>query len=490
MIQLKSQRNPYIIGRPISEPEIFFGRQEQLAFIEENLRRGEKFILLHGQRRIGKSSLLQNIPKIVKVDKSAFVSFDLEYHSQEKLENLLESLAETIVEQLKIDPDKVVIPKAKEIEEQKDIFCTNFLPQIHEHLKDTNLVLLLDEFDALNNKYIGIELESLFKQLKNIVYKNQRLFVIIFAGRKPANISNLLKIFPKVPIAEVGLLDKESIEQLIIEPVADYLKYEPKAIEAIADLSAGHPYFIQILCFAIFSRARELEKWEVSEEDVEIIIDRAVELAEAGFAWYWEALSVPEKVVFSAVAEAQKIAIEKQDQQLEKNPLILLQSHDDVLSRDLQKKLTKELVSKGFLNEQGSKVKIELVRRWLIQRHPLWHEIRELEKLDKQEVKDTYKSPNQIPETSQNQKQINMTKSTALSQHPQKSEQDVSSVKASKDKVHQNRGEIWLLTGFIFLGAAAIATFVIMYNSAKQNNGHLEKKQSLMPTAISTTSQV
>ncbi|MEH1823904.1 MAG: hypothetical protein V7L22_00820 [Nostoc sp.] len=221
-----------------------------------------------------------------------------------------------------------------------------------------------------------------------------------------------------------------------------------------------------------------------------MIIDRAVELAEAGFAWYWEALSVPEKVVFSAVAEAQKIAIEKKDQQLEKNPLMLLQSHDDVLSRDLQKKLTKELASKGFLNEQGSKVKIELVRRWLIQRHPLWHEIRELEKRDKQEVKYTYETRNQIPETSQNQKQSNMTQSTALSQHPQKFEQDVSSVKTSKDKVHQNRGEIWLLTGIIFLGAAAIATFVIMYNSAKQNNGHLEKKQSLMPTAISTTSKV
>lgn len=473
MTQLKSQRNPYIIGRPISEPEKFFGRQEQLAFIEENLRRGEKVILLHGQRRIGKSSLLQNIPKLVKVDKSAFVSFDLEYHSQENLENLLENLAETIVEQLKIAPDKVTIPKAKKIEEQTDIFCTNFLPQIHEHLKDTNLVLLLDEFDALNNKHIGVELESLFKQLKNIVYKNQRLFVIIFAGRKPADILNLLKIFPKVPIAEVGLLDNESIEQLIIQPVADSLKYEPKAIQAITDLSAGHPYFIQILCFAIFSRARELEKWEVSEEDVEMIIDRAVELAEAGFAWYWEALSVPEKVVFSAVAEAQKIAIEKKDQELEKNPLMLLKNHDDVLSTDFLKKLTKKLALKGFLNEQASKVKIELVRHWLIQRHPLWHEIRELEKLDKQEIKYTYETLNQIPETSQNQKQSNIIQSGALNQHPQKSEQDVHSVEASKNKIYRNRGEIWLIPGIIFLGAAAIASFMIIvyaHNESERQN--------------------
>ncbi|WP_392534695.1 ATP-binding protein [Nostoc sp. C117] len=479
MIQLKSQRNPYIIGRPITEPEVFFGREKQLAFIEENLRQGEKVILLHGQRRIGKSSLLQNISKVVNVNKSAFVSFDLEYHSQEKLENLLENLAEAIVEQLEIEPNKVVIPKAEQIEEQKDIFCTKFLPQIYDHLKDTNLVLLLDEFDALNNKYIGIELESLFKQLKNIVYKNKRLFVIIFAGRKPADISNLLKIFPKVPIAEVGLLDHESIKQLIIQPVNGSLNYEPKAIQAITNLSAGHPYFIQILCFAIFSRARELEQWQVTEEDVEIIVDRAVELAEAGFAWYWEALSVPEKVVFSAVAEAQKIAIEKKDQELEKDPLMLLKSHHDVLSREVLEKITKQLALKGFLNEQANKVKIELVRRWLIQRHPLWHEIRELEKVDKQEISSTYQMFNQIPLISPNQKQSS-TKSLALSQYSQRYEQDVYSVKPTKNKINQNNRELWLVPAIIFLGLGVIA-IAITYLMYAQNRSALPNQNSNSP---------
>ncbi|MCF2150121.1 AAA family ATPase [Desmonostoc muscorum LEGE 12446] len=483
MIQLKSQRNPYVIGRPINEPKTFFGRQKQIAFIEENLRQGEKVILLHGQRRIGKSSLLQNIPQLVKVDNFAFVSFDLEYHSQDKLENLLENLAETIVEQLEIPPDKVAIPKAQQIEEEKDIFCAKFLPKIYEHLKDQNLVLLLDEFDALNNKHIGVELESLFKQLKNIAHKNSKLFVIIFAGRKPADISNLLKIFPKVPVARVGLLDNESIKQLIIEPVGGSLSYEPTAIQAITDLSAGHPYFIQILCFAVFSRARELQKWEVAQEDVENIIDKAVELAEAGFAWYWEALSVTEKVVFSAVAEAQKITLEKNDQELEKDPLMLLKSHQDVLSRDLLEKLTEELTLKGFLNEQGNKVKIELVQRWLIQRHPLWHEIRELEKLDKQEVKDTYETLNQTPQISNNQKQSPIIQSRALSQQPKSLEPNIPSVKPDKNKVHRNRGEIWLLPGMIFLGAAAIASFIIIFYD--HNRSDQNKNQNSVPNATS-----
>ncbi|MEH2364558.1 MAG: hypothetical protein V7K58_33670, partial [Nostoc sp.] len=125
MIPLQSQRNPYIIGRPVGEPNLFFGRQEQLTFIEENLKLGEKVILLHGQRRIGMSSLLHNIPQLVKLDKFAFVTFDLEYHSQEKLEYLLENLAENIVDQLSLDLE-AELPTIKQIQEEKDIFCNKF----------------------------------------------------------------------------------------------------------------------------------------------------------------------------------------------------------------------------------------------------------------------------------------------------------------------------------------------------------------------------
>lgn len=92
------------------------------------------------------------------------------------------------------------------------------------------------------------------------------------------------------------------------------MKYTKESLKTIINFSSGHPYFTQIICFAIFSRARELEKWEVTEEDVKLIMERAIELAEAGLAWYWEALSAPEKLVFAAIAEAQKEASEKQKQ--------------------------------------------------------------------------------------------------------------------------------------------------------------------------------
>lgn len=53
-----ARRNPYIIGRSIDEPELLFGRESLFRFIKENLSNNQRVILLHGQRRIGKSSCI------------------------------------------------------------------------------------------------------------------------------------------------------------------------------------------------------------------------------------------------------------------------------------------------------------------------------------------------------------------------------------------------------------------------------------------------
>ncbi|NEO96344.1 MAG: ATP-binding protein, partial [Moorea sp. SIO3G5] len=77
--------NPYIIGSLIDKPEKFFGRDSLFRFIEDNLRQRVQLILLHGQRRIGKSSVLVQIPKKVAQDQFVFVNFDFEGHINKSL---------------------------------------------------------------------------------------------------------------------------------------------------------------------------------------------------------------------------------------------------------------------------------------------------------------------------------------------------------------------------------------------------------------------
>ncbi|HAX76556.1 MAG TPA: branched-chain amino acid ABC transporter substrate-binding protein [Cyanobacteria bacterium UBA11372] len=377
-------RNPYIIGRPINNAEFFVGRESILRFVDDNLRRREKVILLDGQRRIGKSSVLRNIPKFVSSDEFVFVPFNLETYSQAPLSSILVDLAKEIIAHLELD-ERIKPPSIPDLEAEPYIFYSQLLTQVYQVLGDKNLVLLLDEFDIPGIDYSVPVFEDFFPYLHSILEVDKKLFTILCLGRQSPDLPNLLRLFKGAPYKEIGLLDETSTKYLITKPAAGVLTYEDDALKAILELSGGHPYFTQVICFSIFGQARDLDNWTVTRADVERIVGKAIESAEAGLAWFWDGLSRLEKVVFSAAAEAEKIASEKADK-FPENLLKLLKSYGVSRTESLVE-AAKQLVARGFLDEKTRQVKIELVRRWLLKRHPVDQEVHELKKREKVEPK-------------------------------------------------------------------------------------------------------
>jgi tetratricopeptide (TPR) repeat protein len=364
--------NPYIIGRPINEPEKFFGRETLFKFINDNLEVEQKTILLFGQRRIGKSSILSQIPKFIQQDKYFFVIFDLQDKFNLPLSDVLYDLAGKIIESLDLSYNEIQLPSITEFEENpNNIFFDKLLPQIYERLNNKNLVLLLDEFDVFIN---GNEF------LKLIRTKGDKIFCIPVLGRNIDDTNIFLAEFHDAPKREIGLLDKESARNLITKPAQNVLEYKPDAIEAILELAAGHPYFTQTICFSVFTQAREKDKWVVERSDIEKIIGDTIEIAEAGLVWFRNALSIPEQVLFSAVAELQKLEFESSDL----TGIKLLKKYG-VVETDRLKEAVKKLVEWRFLEEikdSTYKVKIELVRLWLIDKYSLKEVIYKLEEFD------------------------------------------------------------------------------------------------------------
>ncbi|MEH1819966.1 MAG: ABC transporter substrate-binding protein [Nostoc sp.] len=384
------RRNPYIIGRPIDDPKLLFGRGDLFYFIKDNLSQGVKITLLHGQRRIGKSSIIRNIPKFVQLEDFVFIYFNLEDYSGDNLCKILAELSKEIIDHLQLDAEKIKLPSIPDLEKEAYIFYSEFLTKVYDEIVGKKIVLVLDEFETLITPISASLLDEFFTYLYSIIEVEDKLFLIMFAGRQSANMPNLLDYFQDVSIYEIGFLNENSATQLITQPAEGILEYEPEAIQAIIELSAGHPYFIQVICFAIFVRARELDEWHINQEDIDNIVDKAIENAEAGLAWFWEGLNIPEKVVFSAVAESQNMAIEKYQIVLE-NPFILLKKYG-IFKTEVMEQAVKELVAYNFLDDTGDRIKIELVRRWLLQRHPLRQEIKELEKLNQKESYSNYEA--------------------------------------------------------------------------------------------------
>ena len=373
----KSQRNPYVIGRPIDQ-QLFFGRESLFLTIQDHIQHNSNIILLHGQRRIGKSSVIRNIPHgLNDLHEFVFVTFNLEHYSQKSLSEILADLAQEILHDLSLDDENIKLPEITELELDTGIFSHQFLPQVYQLLENKNLVLVVDEFDALINSSNPELLEQVYKYLSSLININKKLFLILLIEQRSVNKHRISKIFKDVPVREIGLLDENSTKELIIKPAENILEYEEDAIKAIFDLSAGHPYFTQAICFTIFGRAREEDKWTVSSEDVKLIINKAIELAEAGLTWFWEGFSILERVVFAAIAEAQ----EDSD-----NYVRLIKRFRPDTEDKLIIETNQLLRSNGFLDEIEERVKIEFVRLWIIQRHPLREEIHELDKIEQKKI--------------------------------------------------------------------------------------------------------
>ena len=381
--------SPYIIGVPIRDPERFFGREDLFSVIKDNLLQNVQLTLLYGQRRIGKSSILKQVPRKISIDDiDQFVFIDFDFQKTENLSTpeILHLIAIGIIEKIQINHE-VLHHLAENIQTDIEIFSRDFLPEVYQQLGNKKLVLLWDEFDVLSeiDTY-----KSFCDYIIKLQEKDKKLFIIPVLGRHISKLQKSIFLLGKAPFIEIALLDMHYAEKLITKPAEGVLKYELEAIKAIFNLSAGHPYFTQCICSAIYNLASGLYQnnktnvlpLSINGDDVESIVDKAIELAEPGLAWFWDGLTPEQQVIFAAAAEAQKIAIQ-QNQLIPQPPLELLSSYG-ILETEYLNIAYKQLAEDGFLDD--SRVKVEFVRRWLVKTHKLKDEISNLKNIEEKNV--------------------------------------------------------------------------------------------------------
>jgi Cdc6-like AAA superfamily ATPase len=379
-------KNPYTVGRPIFKPENLFGRETILSFIQEQLNSRAKVTLLYGQRRMGMTSFMNNIAEYVSLDEFVFVRLSLEDKYNKSLDKILYDLARNITDELGISRTTINIPTQEYLKVEPQDFVNIFLLQVYQQLKRKNLVLLLDEFDMLWDNSCK-EINPFVDFLISIINLQEKLFIILFVGRRESSLEFIQSLFRKVgklPHKELGLLDKCNTIKLVTEipREARNYKYDPDAIEAIWEFSGGHPYYTQLLCSNLFQQARNKGKWNVTYQDVQGVINKSLEEGEPAFVSPLEVLSTQQKLILSAVAEAQKRATNSEHIV---SPLVILEMYDVKVTSNLIEELitaAKHLVNLSFLEEIGEqkirkrkvpiyKVRIELFRLWLLKQRPL-----------------------------------------------------------------------------------------------------------------------
>jgi hypothetical protein len=101
----------------------------------------------------------------------------------------------------------------------------------------------------------------------------------------------------------IAFLDKAEAMHLIQEPVAAYgMRYDDLALDKIWQVTAGHPYFLQLLCHSLVNQHNKTERNYVTVADVNAALDEILASGEAHFVYLWAAATPVERLVMAALS--------------------------------------------------------------------------------------------------------------------------------------------------------------------------------------------
>lgn len=308
--------NPYIFGAPVKTKDMFFGRDDVFAFLREHLvgTYQDNVIMLYGQRRTGKTSILYQLLNREYLSEAyipVFISLEGLQDFQTNAHVFVE-IARKIAATLQIDA-----PETRQFDVTNSYFRYEFLEkQVKPRLNRHKLLLMIDEYEVLEacveNPQTGVS-PVLFHQLRHIMQHYDWLSFILVGSYKLDELeSTYWKEFTSTMYHTISFLDSESARDLIEQPAAVFsVKYTPEAVQRLLELSGNHPYFLQSLCR--FAYANGASRQEITADDVEMAVVPCMEAIRNGFESIWRDLKDEEQVILSTVSYVDSVYINISD---------------------------------------------------------------------------------------------------------------------------------------------------------------------------------
>jgi len=287
---------------------MFFGREDVFGWIERSLEGKfvDHILVLHGQRRVGKTSVLKQIPNFLP-DKYLQVFFDLQGRTGTTLDRFLWWLASEIARTLKREHGINVPKPDRKAFKDTEYLINEFLPSIRPALGDNALLLTFDEFDSLDRSEIKDTLaRPLIVYLRRLIEVEglNFIFSIGSSGDKLENMqASYTDFFKSALYRKISFLTGEDIQRLVTKPVEGLIKYEKKAVRRIGEITSGHPYFTQLMCHELFSRCQKTGARTISADDVEAVLEDVVERGTVNLKFVWDEASDLEKWILATLVQ-------------------------------------------------------------------------------------------------------------------------------------------------------------------------------------------
>ncbi len=278
--------NPFVSGEPVRREDMFFGRHDLLQRIVDTLHNNS--IMIHGERRIGKTTLLYQlanrlrevddpeywfIPLFIDLEgttEDAFFHFLMEeiLHGIMTLPDADESLSDSLHELLyyRLPPEQYTDREfSRDLREI--IKLLQEYGEIHYPGKYLRIILLMDEMDVMSGY------DALIQQ------RLRRIFMRDFAATLGAVVAGIqiskewdriespwYNLFNEI---ELTPFNREQAMELLTAPVEGYYRYDPAALEFIIEQSEGRPFRLQQYAMEAVNHMLAENRQTITLDDVE-----------------------------------------------------------------------------------------------------------------------------------------------------------------------------------------------------------------------------
>lgn len=300
--------NPYTTGTPIRKREMFYGRKEDLRFLRESLgsMSANRVVLLWGQRRMGKTSLIYQLAQELAHGSYLPVFIDLQSLAlRESAGQLLESFAQRIASEIwNYKKVQVAGPSHEYFLTNPTAAFPDYLSTIWTHLPDHRLILLIDEFNGIS-RYIQRDGENILYYLRSLMQHHAGLHFLLSGPPHMPHMEGYQSVFFNIAQEHrLGKLKPEEARELITRPAHDDLEYDSLAIERMLELTDGWPYFIHVMSEKLIQYCNMIQKSYVTVSEINAALHLVLEEQASSLRWIWQDLSsIAEKLVLSLLAQ-------------------------------------------------------------------------------------------------------------------------------------------------------------------------------------------
>lgn len=294
---LQEISSPYVIGLPLmGQQEVFVGRTDISTDIEQLLPDQVcPPIFLYGQRRMGKTSLLNNLGHLLPstilpifVDLQGPVSWATNHAG------FLYSISQAMITSARQQRGITLPPLSREVLADDPFVCFDeWLNEVERALDGKSLktvLLALDEFEALDDALTKgrFDEQAVLGMLRHLIQHRPRFRVLIAGSHTLKEFHRWAGYLINARVLHLSYLNEAETCQLIEQPIKNFaLRYKPEASRRVLELTRGHPFLVQLLCseiVALKNRQIPAERRLTCLADVEAAVEKALEHGSFYFA--------------------------------------------------------------------------------------------------------------------------------------------------------------------------------------------------------------